>query len=57
MDGRSPHSYVNVNQSTFPAAFAQIEQEWLRLLEGHPGDPELARGLAAFVAQCDRNAP
>ena len=47
--------YVHVNQSTFPAAFAQIEQEWLRLREEHPDDPELAQGLAAFVAPCDRD--
>ena len=47
--------YVHVNQSTFPAAFAQIEQEWLRLRDEHPGDPELAQGLAAFVAPCDRD--
>jgi hypothetical protein len=47
--------YVHVNQSTFPAAFAQIEQEWLRLREEHPGDPELAQGLAAFVGPCDRD--
>ncbi|HYQ00466.1 MAG TPA: hypothetical protein VER96_17435 [Polyangiaceae bacterium] len=47
--------YVHVDQSTFPAAFAQIEQEWLRLREEHPDDPELAQGLAAFVAPCDRD--
>jgi len=50
---RSP--YVHVIQSTFPAAFAQIEQEWLRLRDEHPGDPELAQGLAALVATCDRD--
>ena len=37
--------YVHVNQSTYPAAFAQIEQEWLLLRKERPCDPELAQGL------------
>src|SRR6187549_43479 len=45
--------YVHVDQATFPAAFAQIEQEWLRLRAERPGDPELAQGLAALIAPCD----
>jgi hypothetical protein len=47
--------FVHVHQQAFPDAFAQIEQEWLRLRAEHQCDPELARGHAALVAPCDRD--
>lgn len=47
--------FVHVEQRAFPNAFAQIEQEWLRLRAEQPSDPELARGHAALVAPSDRD--
>jgi len=42
--------FAHVHQASFPEAFAQVEQEWLRHQAEHPTDPEIARGLASFVA-------
>lgn len=47
--------YVHVHQSTFPAAFAQLDDEWRRLRAEHPGDPELAQGHAALLGPCDND--
>jgi tetratricopeptide (TPR) repeat protein len=46
--------FVHVDQAAFPDAFAQVEQEWIRLRAGQPSDPELAHGHAALVASSDR---
>lgn len=47
--------FVHVDQAAFPDAFAQVEQEWIRLRAEQPSDPELAQAHAALVAPCDRD--
>ena len=44
--------FVHVDQQTFPEAFAQIEQEWLRLRAEHPdhvGRPQIPRPVLAKI--------
>jgi hypothetical protein len=45
---------VHVDGAAFPDAFKTVEEEWLRLQHQHPGDPEIARGFACFMAVSNR---
>lgn len=45
--------FTHVDQIRCPEGFAEIEREWLALRDAHPGDADIIRGLALFVANSD----